>query len=252
MEINPDWEIILWYPKYPSKVVTWKTKEQEYELKFVDDYLPQLKDLSIKQNAVDFEEYGFKNDVSEVHKSDYLRLYLLSTMGGVWSDIDIFYFNSINNLVVNKIENENIETFVCLADFGISTAFMMATKENKLFNDLLISSKSVFDPCAYQSIGTCLCNIKYSTMALINAASPAINIGMNAVMAHDGAHIPEIYNGTKPRFTEESIGIHWYAGHQLSGDFLNKTNGGLVNLPDNIIGNILKKYNNENNNIVRN
>ena len=54
MEINPDWEIILWYPKYPSKVVTWKTKEQEYELKFVDDYLPQLKDLSIASCFVNF------------------------------------------------------------------------------------------------------------------------------------------------------------------------------------------------------
>jgi hypothetical protein len=36
------------------------------------------------------------------------------------------------------------------------------------------------------------------------------------------------------------LGIHWYAGHPQWENFILKTNGGLTNLPDTLIGNLLR------------
>ena len=245
MKMNPDWEVMFWYPKYPSKIVTWESKEQEYELS-CDDYLQELIKLPIKSTAVDFEDYGFKNNISEVHKSDFLRLKLLTTFGGVWSDVDIFYIRPITDMVVNTPENKDKETFVSISHYGHSTAFMLSTKGSKFFEKIIERAKVVFDEKDYQTIGTTLFNKEYFSLESINKISPAVSIGMDAIMSHDAQHISEIYDGTKSKFNTNTIGIHWYAGHQLSGKFLKETNGGLINLPDNILGNLLKNENNSN------
>ena len=53
---------------------------------------------------VDFQIYNFNNDMPEVHKSDFLRLELLSTIGGLWSDMDIIYFKPMNSLYFNCLK----------------------------------------------------------------------------------------------------------------------------------------------------
>jgi hypothetical protein len=68
-----------------------------------------------------------------------------------------------------------------------------------------------------------------------------VNIDMDAVYAHNALNIPDILNGKPSHFTDNSIGIHWYGGHPLWGNFIKETNGGLSNLPNNVIGNVLRK-----------
>jgi hypothetical protein len=65
-------------------------------------------------------------------------------------------------------------------------------------------------------------------------------MSMDVVYSHNAGDIPSIINSNDPKFTNQSIGIHWYAGSPLWKDFVNKTNGGLENLPNSIIGNLLK------------
>jgi len=79
-KFNSDWEIIIHEPKKRFDEITWNTDEQKikYEGK---DYYEQLKQLSfVKFKEVDFNEIGFKEDVPDIFKSDYLRWYLLSTV----------------------------------------------------------------------------------------------------------------------------------------------------------------------------
>jgi hypothetical protein len=66
---------------------------------------------------------------------------------------------------------------------------------------------------------------------------------MDAVYAHDAMHIKDILDGTPARFTNKSIGIHWYAGHPLWGEFIRDTDGGKANLPDSVISSVLKTIN---------
>lgn len=232
LKLNPDWKAIFWYPEYPVIKATWDTGELDYDVE-CDDYMPELLKLPIEKHAVDID---FIKEMPEVHKSDYMRLLLLSTIGGLWSDMDIFYFKPMVNLEVNTKENKDSNTFVCVSEYGHSISFLMASENNKKFKNLLDTVKMVYDKEKYQCIGSTMYNRVYRTAN----AMGAINIRMDAVYPHDADHIIEILDGTPPNFTNKTIGIHWYAGHPLWCKFFRETNGGLINLEDNIIGNLLR------------
>lgn len=241
MKHNPDWKIMLWYPRYPNTRFTWHSGEQNDNLK-CKDFLPEAMDLPIDTTSVDFTQFGFTNEISEVHKSDFIRLWLLSTIGGVWSDMDIFYFKPMNSLYFNTEENNTIETVYCNRIYGHSVGFLMGSQSNKFFGQLMQLSKVEFNPHMYQSIGSLTYNKYFPNPASINQLTPAINMSMDVVYSHNAGDIPNIINGTEVKFTNESIGLHWYAGSPLWKEFINKTNGGLENLPNSIIGNLLREF----------
>jgi hypothetical protein len=237
MQLNPDWKVILSYPKIPSvRNNTWGTRELGYDLNCTD-YFEKLNSLPIEKNPIDFKEFGFSNDMAEVHKSDFIRLHLLSTIGGVWSDMDILYFKSITSLLVNKPVNKDKDTFISICWYGHSIAFLMASENNTIFNELKNHTHAEYRSDIYQCIGSTMYNKYFKEISSIPFSA---DIGMSSVYPHDAHHIEEIYDGTLPKFTDDTIGMHWYAGHRLSGGFLNATNGGLHHLPNNILGNLLK------------
>src|SRR5690349_7515983 len=90
---NPDWIIHIYVPTQKTEKITWITNEQKIKYTGVD-YWSELTNGKIKNLTIipiDFESIGFYNHASEVIKSDYLRWHLLSTTGGLWSDLDILY-----------------------------------------------------------------------------------------------------------------------------------------------------------------
>jgi mannosyltransferase OCH1-like enzyme len=238
MQLNPDWKIMLWLPKTQDSTINWKTKELKYKAD-CKDYFQELLNLPIERNYVDFDEYGFTDVVSEVHKSDFLRYCKLYEIGGVWSDMDIVYFKSITALEVNNQYNRNKETFVCIGRYGHSNGFLMSARKSKFFDVMIDLSFKEYDKENYQGIGTHMFNKYYRKQTLIEKISSVANIGMGAVYSHDANHIHELLDGSLPRFNDRAIGVHWYAAHPIWEDFLKETNGGLINLGDNIIGNIL-------------
>jgi hypothetical protein len=235
---------MFWYPKYIAPIITWGSGELTYEVS-CDNYFDELKKLPITMTEVDFDDYGFDNNMSEVHKSDFLRLHLMATYGGVWSDMDIFYFKPITNLAVNNIQNKDKETFVCYCYYKHSIGFFMGTPGNAFYKTMRshsIKESKEYYPMGspFQHMASDLWNKHFHILETIDNISPVANIDMDAVYSIDASDIPAIYDGSPPRFTSKSIGIHWYAGHPLSGKFLQETNGGLTNLPDNVLGNLLK------------
>lgn len=239
MKHNPDWEIVFMYPKYVSTRLSWWNPEQKYVAP-CRDFMPELLDLPITKKEIDFEEYGFSNGMSEVHKSDFIRLLQLSTLGGLWSDMDIFYIKPMSSLSFNKPENKHIETFYCDHNYGHSVGFLMGCENNKFFGKLMEIAKREHNPMEYQSMGAIIYKKFFSTSESINEITPAMNISMDVVYPHDATYFAEILTTNTPRFTDETIGLHWYGGSALWKEFFQNTNGGMYNLPDNIIGNLLK------------
>jgi hypothetical protein len=237
-KFNPDWQVWLWRPKYSSRVVTWNTQELNYRSTW-DDWTGMLLSLDIEKIEVDFTEYGLSNNISEVHKSDFIRYYFLGKYGGVYSDMDIVYFRPITYLEVNKKGNKNKETFVCISSYGHSNGFFMAAEGSQFFKTMFELAKRI-DLRKYQSNGPDLCNATYPTIESIEKISRVENIGMEAVYYYDGQHINHIYQQNNLVFGEHSIGCHWYAGSPYAGKFLNETNGGLKNLSKNIISQLCR------------
>ena len=244
-KMNPDWEIKFYYPKFPHIHKSWNSFEQKYEVD-AHDYFPVLlrgNKRNVSYIALDFEELGVPNNISEVYKSDYLRWYLLSTEGGLWSDMDIVYFKSMNSLSFNTPENAHLDTGVCICEYGHSIGFMLASNNNLYYKYLWDRAKYVWNDTNYQCIGSMLSGRFFPTMEAIQKTLPtinAINIPMDAVYAYDALHIPHIYkDGDMSRFTNDSIGLHWYAGHNFAGDFLKVTNGGFNNPKTCVLGKVL-------------
>ena len=239
MKYNPDWEIRFYYPKHHVKEISWINPEQKFQV-IADDFTEELMKLPITKIEVDFNDYGLSNDMSEVHKSDYIRLQLLSTVGGVWSDMDIMYFNPMSWFYLNDPQYKDIETFYCDHHYGHSVGFLMGCENNKFFGYLREKSKLNFNERDYQTIGARLYKQYFPTQESINQLTPSYNISMDTVYAHDATYFPEILSQNKTKFTNKSLGLHWYAGSPLWRDFIEDTNGGQYNLPNNVIGVLLK------------
>jgi hypothetical protein len=153
--------------------------------------------------------------------------------------MDILYFNPIEKIKANIPENKNKEVFVCISpEYGHSTGFNMASKESQFFNILSDKIRFEYKPNNYQCWGPDIFN-KY--FKRIESIPLGVNLPMEVVYAHDCYHVAELINCNKSRFTDDSIGCHWYGGNSMWGKFINETHGGEYNLPDNIIGNLIKK-----------
>ena len=86
-------------PINKTETISWTSHEQK--LKYTENcYLSELKRIkNLIIRKVDFNKIGFYNEASEVIKSDYFRYHILQKYGGVWSDMDIMYTNSIENKI---------------------------------------------------------------------------------------------------------------------------------------------------------
>jgi mannosyltransferase OCH1-like enzyme len=239
MRLNPDWQIILWHPVIPFKGKSWGIEKgySELDQNLCKDYLPDLLALPITKVPVDFNMLRFKNITAEVHKADYIRINALYLYGGLWSDMDILYFKPISEMSCNTLENQNKEVFVCISDYGHSTGFNLATENSHFFDILVNNLNKTFKQRDYQCWGPDIFNRYFKKLEFI---PNAINLDMDTVYAHNCHQVKELLNGDPPRFTKNSIGCHWYAGNSVWGDFLNKTKGGETNLPDSIIGKLIK------------
>jgi hypothetical protein len=234
MDLNPDWEVYVWTPKEHNNKVTWKSGENDY-ISYCRDYLPYLLQLPVIHSVLDFNDYGFTRQSAEVHKADYTRIAVMKYYGGVWADMDIIFFRPIEDIYVNKEEYENKEVFACIAHYGHSTGFLMTQPESRMFNVLGGAMAKEFSSGSYQCIGPDLFN-KYFR----NKVPNGVNLSMDVVYSHDALNQGDLITLKKARFTDRSIGCHWYGGHPMWRKFIKDTNGGLENLPDNIIGNLIK------------
>jgi len=235
---NPDWEIRLYYPQSFNKKYSWVGKEQKYKSKWID-WFPMIDSTVYKMIPISWDDSIYKN-MSEVHRSDYIRLTLLSSIGGLWSDMDILFIKSINQLAINTPKNSDVETVMCTNYYGHSIGFMMASQNNEVFGNLEQNALKVYDTKEYQSMGAELYNKLYPS---IEDIPNMIQLGMNTVYSYNCSQLKYIFDGkiNAEIIDPHTIGLHWYAGGQVAGDFLRKTKGGEE--PDNsLIGRLIKNY----------
>ena len=233
-KLNPDWIIKIYSPVSRTTKKSWITNEQkiEYEGK---NYFHNLKDL---ENCVfitfDFETIGISNETSEVQKSDFLRWHILSTEGGIWSDFDIIYFRSVNEIdMINQTvttKDKEIDFSVCYdfnapSEYKYSIGFLIAKKECQFYKKILKLAKENFNETDYQGAGASIFNYEYPSLTklyLTEKESNIWNTSMDILYAYDSLKIEYIYKSGDLRFfTSNSIGIHWYYGSDITKKYIN-------------------------------
>jgi len=233
-KLNPDWIIKIYSPVSRTTIKSWKTSEQKIEYEGIN-YFHNLKDL---ENCIfitfNFETIGVSNKTSEVQKSDFLRWHILSTEGGVWSDFDIIYFRSIEEINMTNqtvtTKNKEIDFSVCY-DFNVtsehkySIGFLTAKKECQFYKKILKLAKENFNKTDYQGAGASIFNHEYPGLAklyLTQKESNIWNTSMDILYAYDSLKIEYIYKSNDLRFfTPNSIGVHWYYGSHITKKYIN-------------------------------
>lgn len=244
LDLNPGWDVIYWQPKTPFTGKSWDIEPgyEQWNQNICKNYLPELMKLPIHKQVVDFSSLGFRDNVAEVHKNDYIRISALHLYGGVWSDMDIIYFKPLTSLKVNIPSNKDKEVYVCISpQYGHSTGFNMAMKGSRFFGQMTNLMTKMYHPKEYQCWGPDIFNRYFKT---IDRIPGGVNLSMDVVYAHNAYNVTDLLKNMKPNFNDESIGCHWYGGHSIWGAFWNQTGGGVRNLPDNIIGNLIKNAKN--------
>jgi len=223
-KFNPDWKINLYVPKILSKGNSdWKTKEMNMGVKG-KNYFNDLKKIGVNVIEFDFSDIGVSNDISEVHKSDLLRWYLLSTIGGIWSDMDILYFRGMNEI---KLKNPNADTVICHdTETRESTkhncGFLLSSQNNIFFKNVLELARSNYDSKVFQSCCNDVLQKHFLTVDIIRSKFPELkveNLYLDSVYKlswYDLFAVPNDFNRDDKSMElfvgGDAIGIHWFGG----------------------------------------
>lgn len=248
-ELNPDWRIIVHTPKIKFEGITWRTGEQS--VKYTGkDYWPTLTELDyVEIDVFDFDSISISSTIPEVFKSDFIRWYLLSTVGGVWSDFDILYikpFDSISfegNMISGTVEE--LSTAIVYDGFHHIIGFYMSEANNQFFKTIFDKSRTSLIPSGYQSVGSRLVMKLYPTLDKIKMMYNNVsNLPMEVVypILPSDKTITDLFtsNNIDNYFTDKTIGVHWYNGDRITKEYLNNFES---RKDDNtIISNLIKRY----------
>lgn len=246
-KMNPDWEIILYYSdnkkvngeSYDSK--EWNgPEEQDFSNYNGGNYLDQVKDLGI--TIINFEDVDIPNnlkekfkDISPVHKSDMFRYYDLYKNGGFYSDMDILYFRSFDEEYNNIVENR-YDTILYQDPTYVAIGFLGCKKNNNFFKKLYFSLFTIDGKDNYQSFGVDAIYKMFGTNRQKAYIIDKLNIKFNNQTCYS---IPKslVYHFDWNRiidnyrigfniddFDKQSIGYHWYGGHNESQKVNNEMN----------------------------
>jgi len=237
---NPDWKVVLFVPRKLVDVKTWITFESKEEIR-TEDYSNHLSDLGIDIVEFDFEKIGFSNDLPEVIKSDILRLYLLSTGGGLWSDTDILYFEPVSCGRSNCAASAHFCYQGDLISKNIpfhSIGFLSSCPSNRHFRLLFDKVVEYLDLSNYQSVGSLMYN------KVVDVSSPDIhNISMSVV--YPCRVVKSIFEKPSSEcvgmIKEDTIGFHFYGGHPIAGKWQNIITRDSYTEHDNIVCWLLRK-----------
>jgi hypothetical protein len=218
---NPTWQVLVHQPVTNSQPPdTWTNSIKQ-------DFRDQINTLDVTVVEHDFDSYGFTNQAHEVHKSDFLRWRLLAEQGGLWSDIDIFYTNPIDNLKENTAETSDIDVALCplKPPHKHTVGFMLASKNNAFYQYIGQLAKENYNQDVYQCMGSDLINCRFETFKSFGQQFPSnqfIFLDKQCVYTITSKTIELFYQETNKKHSNSKIiGYHWFGGHPRSQEFEN-------------------------------
>ena len=259
------WKINVFCPINRNEHISWTTHEQK--TKYIGtDYFNELKKIqNVNIHYIDTDLLPFEHkDASEVIKSDYFRLYILNTFGGLWSDFDIIYTNNIERYykMLNIQPSKNMIIYRYLWEQANRNIYpvglFLSRKNNSILNTLLEHINLFYMKTNYQCLG---CNMFHMIFNCYNN-----NPSANAIISK--MRLKELYidnadcylkikwdqldNFYKIKDTPTSIyeqdnniiGIHWFNGADISKDYCNNLNLDVVknSEPTCLIDKFVKQY----------
>ena len=247
---NPSWKIIIYIPNIITKEKSWDTDEQKDEYNG-SCWFNKVKNISnVRIMEVNLSKIGFYNEASEVIKSDYFRYYILEKHGGIWSDFDILYTNSVekqlpfdeNNILFKCKSYKNPKNKESTYIEYYPVGFLVSKPKSKLFNFIKKKCLEKYDPTSYQSIGATMLRYIFHNYNNIDSIR----------MCNHELYLPWAWNELYEFYDEEyinntlpqnNVGIHWFNGSNITKKFINLLDKRLIDFKKTcFLDTIIQKY----------
>lgn len=226
-KLNPDWHIKVHVPQHLySGSLTWQTHEHKATGQAIhgSDHTANLMASGVEIVQHDFNTYGFRDDVPENYKSDFLRWVLLAGEGGLWCDFDIVFTRPMKDLPTNTVKNYNARIGLCqYEDDTHAIGLLYGAANNDFFSLIRDKAKAGLNLSNYQSIGNFLLE-DWRDISRIEREFGVVvdSIPKNAVYLFDWKNTRKIFLENNAFNLPGVIGIHWYAGDQLAQEWEEK------------------------------
>ena len=221
-KLNPDWKINLYTsPNRDSTRPSWQTGEQSIEYTG-RDYFSDAAEIADQVHKIDFP----RELNHDVHKADFMRIYLMAMKGGVWSDFDILYLESMNSLssFIDDRLASIIMPFTGTADdhfqqenvwptgvHHLSLGIILAKPNTAFFSQANQIIPHAFNKNSYQCLGIWLL---HKVLPLLNSSGWR-NMPMKCFYPFYYIELEKLFAENHP-LPENTLGIHWYGGAEIS------------------------------------
>jgi len=225
--LNPDWRIIIWIPKQDVSDLGSNTYVPDYT---GPDYFGMITSMDyVEIIEVDLNDYGIRTDVHFILCSDQLRLRMLYSMGGVYTDFDVIWIRPMESLAgMDCIGNpEDFEASICYHEDtrGWSNiAILIAEKESLYILELIEAQKKIKPPYSHQIYGTDLIDSLYPTFEKVEAKYPRIlGVRYKTFYPYDINNLRMLYKEDKLDMilNDNVLCLHWFNGHARSKKYIN-------------------------------
>ncbi len=244
-KFNPDWEMELHVSHIDIKNKYWKTPEaQDFHSYAGKNWLSEVEKLgvTIKECPVFVEGAG------PSHNSNFFKWNELATSGGIYSDMDILfikpieeYYNNIKDLKTGI----SYSTEVAHRSHGgyYSIGFMFSSGNNRFFKDVFNFSTERYDFNSYQGAGVDRLYemLEKNRLGMKPYHKGLCYIPMNLVYPWRHYQQGDFFNHCHTTLPEETIGIHWFAGHPKAQEFNNAINPDTLDNHNNTMSHWLEK-----------
>jgi len=234
-KLNPDWEIVLHvFPYSRQKEKPWPDKNCQDFFNFPSsDYLSKVPELGVRISQIPLNKKYSKLD--PVRLSDVFRWYLLYTNGGFYSDMDILYVKPMESFYNRISKYATVLAYTTKPTHYFSIGFIGSTQGNPFFRDVYkIATNRLNRKGCYQTAGSVAIYELIGKAKNWNEIVPHTNqlelyyqkYGTDIywdfqriVYPYSYRQIPEIFFNPKSTLPEESIGLHWFAGAEMTQEF---------------------------------
>lgn len=217
---NPNFRMVLWHPSDPCMGKTWSSVELDDTGYSGEDYLPRIENLNIDRRAWSPMFEG----LSHSQASDLFEWHLLSTIGGLYCDMDVLWLQPIESI---REAFWRSDVLYCLESDGkmFAIGLLGASPRCPMYQDIYLSAIRNYNPDRYESAGTFAVYKStggaYKGLSVIECYKtryPGLSISRLpdiSLYQFDCRSYQQIFTSTT-NVSERCLGLHWFGGGPVS------------------------------------
>lgn len=236
-KLNPDWQMTL-YLSEPNGInsKTWiDSPMQDFHNFTGRDFFHRIKDLDVsveKWELTDFPDNVDPNKIGASHKSNFFKWWKLSRVSGFYCDLDVLFVKPIDELYEQCKQSDVVISHTNYFSIGL----LGSSGQNRFFHDIYKHTFQSYNPKEYQSAGVMSLHswckqiaedkeipiyLCYSLIRRLYRPLRFFNMPMSWIYPWLWNQMDHVFRKSHKGVSAECVGIHWYAGAEVSQRYNN-------------------------------